>query len=237
MKRRDFLKSSLGITFSAMAFGNPSKAISYMAEENKCRPNILLIVVDDLGYGDLSSYGAKDLRTPHIDGFISEGMRFDNFYSNSPVCSPTRASMLTGRYPDMVGVPGVIRTDSDDSFGYLDNKAVLLPAVLKNAGYHTAMVGKWHLGLESPNLPNERGFDYFYGFLGDMMEDYYTHRREGFNYMRLNDKEIDPKGHAKDIFGVAANDYLKGRAGSDEPFFLYLAYHAPHPPIQPPKQR
>ena len=239
MNRRDFLKGSLGVGFGAMGLVNLSPALSALAGGNagvSPRPNVLLIAVDDLGYGDLSSYGAEDLRTPHIDGLISEGMRFDNFYSNSPVCSPTRASLLTGRYPDMAGVPGVIRTDSDDSFGYLDEGAVMLPAVLKRAGYHTAMVGKWHLGLESPNLPNERGFDHFYGFLGDMMDDYYTHRRGGFNYMRLNDKEIDPRGHATDIFSGAAIDYLKTRTDSDEPFFLYLAYNAPHTPIQPPKE-
>jgi arylsulfatase A-like enzyme len=199
-------------------------------------PNVLLILVDDLGYGDLSSYGAPDLHSPNIDSLVSAGMRFDNFYANCPVCSPTRASLLTGRYPELVGVPGVIRTHAENSWGYLDPQATLLPSLLKQAGYHTAIVGKWHLGLEAPNRPTDRGFDHFHGYLGDMMDDYYNHRRHGINYMRLNTKEIDPEGHATDLFTQWACDYLTERAKGDSPFFLYLAYNAPHTPIQPPTE-
>ena len=198
------------------------------------RPNMIVILVDDLGFGDLSSQGASDLRTPHIDRLMAHGMRLDQFYANCPVCSPTRASLLSGCYPDRVGVPGVIRTHAQDSWGYLDPTAHLLPELLHEAGYHTALVGKWHLGLESPNTPNERGFDTFHGFLGDMMDDYYNHQRHGRNYMRLNQQPIEPKGHATDLFARWASDYLVERAGSDQPFFLYLAFNAPHTPIQPP---
>jgi arylsulfatase A-like enzyme len=198
------------------------------------KPNILMILVDDLGYGDLSSYGAKDMQTPNIDKLITSGMRFDNFYANCPVCSPTRASLLTGRYPDLVGVPGVIRTHLTNNWGYLAQHAIMLPKLINRAGYHSAIVGKWHLGLESPNTPNERGFDHFHGFLGDMMDDYYNHRRHGNNYMRLNNKEIDPEGHATDLFTQWAVDYVNSCSNSSQPFFLYLAYNAPHTPIQPP---
>ncbi len=200
----------------------------------KQRPNLLVILVDDLGYGDLSCYGAEDLRTPNIDRLVASGMKFVNFYANCPVCSPTRAALLTGRYPDLVGVPGVIRTHAENNWGYLNPRAVLLPQVLKPAGYHTAIIGKWHLGLESPNTPNDRGFDFFHGFLGDMMDDYYTHRRHGFNYMRLNRQVIDPEGHATDLFTEWACEYLRSRQPG-QPFFLYLAYNAPHTPIQPPE--
>lgn len=200
------------------------------------RPNIVLILADDLGWGDLACQGAKDMRTPHLDRLASEGITFERFYANSPVCSPTRASLLTGRYPDLVGVPGVIRTHPKNSWGYLDPKAVLLPRELKKAGYATGMVGKWHLGLAKPNLPNERGFDHFHGFLGDMMDDYITHRRHGNNYMRLNAKEIDPPGHATDLFTDWACDYLQIRKGNRQPYFLYVAYNAPHTPIQPPDE-
>ena len=206
------------------------------ADEN--RPNLLVIMVDDLGYGDLSSYGATDLRSPHIDGLMKRGMTFRNFYANCPVCSPTRAALLSGRYQEMIGVPGVIRTHPENSWGYIQPDAVLLPRLFRNAGYHTAIIGKWHLGLKSPNTPNERGFDHFHGFLGDMMDDYYNHRRHGNNYMYLNQTEIDPEGHATDLFTNWANQYLRDRAqsGDGKPFLLYLAYNAPHTPIQPPKE-
>lgn len=197
-------------------------------------PNVVLILADDLGYGDLSSYGAQDLRTPNIDALMSAGVRFDRFYANSPVCSPTRAALLSGCYPDVVGVPGVIRTHEVNSWGYLSPKADLLPKPLKAAGYHTAIVGKWHLGLESPNTPIERGFDHFHGFLGDMMDDYYTHLRHGNNYMRRNRETIQAEGHATDLFTKWAVDYLNERKAERRPFFLYLAYNAPHSPIQPP---
>ena len=232
MDRREFMKTAGAGMASMVMAGRHCGAKARRSD----RPNILVILLDDLGYGDLSSYGAHDLHTPHIDALVSAGMRWNNFYANCPVCSPTRASLLTGRYPDMVGVPGVIRTHQEESWGYLSPAAVLLPRLLKPAGYHTALVGKWHLGLGSPNLPNERGFDHFHGFLGDMMDDYYTHRRFGKNYMRRNDTEIDPPGHATDLFSDWAIDYLDSRADAAEPFFLYLAYNAPHTPIQPPKE-
>jgi len=227
--RRDFLRAA-GTTAASLVISSRASA----REKTTNKPNILMILVDDLGYGDLSSYGAKDMRTPNIDKLMTSGMRFENFYANCPVCSPTRASLLTGRYPDLVGVPGVIRTHQTNNWGYLARQAVLLPKLLRRAGYHTAMVGKWHLGLESPNTPNERSFDHFHGFLGDMMDDYYNHRRHGNNYMRLNAKEIVPKGHATDLFSQWAVDYIYSRAKKTQPYFLYLAYNAPHTPIQPP---
>jgi arylsulfatase A-like enzyme len=211
---------------------------AYMDRPTAARPNILLIFTDDQGYHDVSYYGTKDLRTPHIDGLAQRGMRFDNFYANCPVCSPTRAALLTGRFQDRVGVPGVIRTNPEDSWGYLDPTVPLLPAELKKAGYHSAIVGKWHLGLELPNLPNQRGFDEFHGWLGDMMDDYVTHRRHGINYMRHNAETIDPPGHATDLFTRWSVDYIQERAKQNRdnkhPFFLYLAYNAPHFPVQPP---
>jgi len=200
------------------------------------RPNVLMILADDLGYGDLSCYGGKDIRTPNIDRIMNEGIRFTDFHANCTVSSPSRAALLTGRYPDMVGVPGVIRTHDTDNWGYLSPDAVLLPTLLKTAGYTSAIIGKWHLGLDSPNTPTEKGFDFFKGFLGDMMDDYYNHLRHGNNYMRHNQQIIDPQGHATDIFSDWAIEYLNGRKDKKEPFFLYLAYNAPHTPIQPPKE-
>jgi len=207
------------------------------AQAQTDKPNIVLIMVDDLGYGDLASYGAPDMKTPHIDRLMSRGLRFDQFYANCTVCSPTRASLMTGLYPDKAGVPGVIRQNAKDSWGYLDPAAVTLPDMLKQAGYHTALVGKWHLGLEPPNIPNDRGFDFFHGFLGDMMNDYYNHLRGGINWMRRNKEIIDVKGtHATDIFSQWSIEYINEQAKDEsKPFFLFLSYNAPHFPIQPPK--
>lgn len=198
------------------------------------KPNFLIILTDDHGYGDVSTYHASDVRTIHIDRLAAEGMLFTNMRANCTVCSPSRAALLTGRFPDRVGVPGVIRTIPADSWGYFDPSIPTLANELKKAGYHTAIVGKWHLGLESPNTPNERGFDFFHGFLGDMMESYTTHLRHGKNYMRRNQEIIDPSGHATELFSQWAIDYITERSKTGQPFFLYLAFNAPHFPIEPP---
>jgi len=200
------------------------------------RPNLLVILADDLGYGDLECYGAPDMQTPVLDKLCRTGMRFDNFYANCPVCSPTRASLLSGSYPDAVGVPGVIRTHPKNSWGYLSPNVPLLPVAAQKAGYSTAIVGKWHLGLTAPNIPTERGFDHFHGYLGDMMDDYYDHRRHGINFMRQGTQEIDPKGHATDLFAQWAVDYVTQQKDKPAPFLLYLAFNAPHSPIQPPDE-
>lgn len=230
MSRRSFLCATA-------ASASLARTATVAAESAvRARPNILMIVVDDLGYGDLSCYGSEDIRTPHVDALAASGMRFTQFYANSPVCSPTRAALLTGRFPDLAGVPGVIRTHRENSWGRLADDAILLPEVLRPAGYHSACIGKWHLGLASPNTPTERGFDFFHGWLGDMMDDYYEHRRHGNNYMRRNQEVIDPEGHATDIFTEWSVEYLEERAQESAPFFLYLAYNAPHTPIQPPQE-
>jgi arylsulfatase A-like enzyme len=214
-----------------------SLVIPLSGASDSARPNFLLIFTDDHGYGDVSTYGPADVRTPHIDRIAADGMLFTTMRANCTVCSPSRAALLTGRFADRVGVPGVIRTKPADSWGYLAPDVLTLADVLGTAGYHTALIGKWHLGLEAPNTPNQRGFAHFHGFLGDMMESYTTHQRHGENYMRRNQQVIEPKGHATDLFSDWAADYLRARAKpADQPFFLYLAYNAPHFPIEPPDE-
>jgi arylsulfatase A-like enzyme len=198
------------------------------------KPNILVILTDDLGRGEYSAFGTKDIHTPNVDRLCREGLTFQNFYANSCACSPTRAALLTGCYPDRVGVPGVLRFNENNSWGWLSPRATLLPQALKPAGYHSALIGKWHLGQESPNTPTERGFDFFQGFLEGMIEDYWTHLRGGQNFMRRNRDVIEPKGHATDLITGWACEYLEERARAKQPFFLCLAYNAPHDPIQPP---
>jgi arylsulfatase A-like enzyme len=200
------------------------------------RPNILIILADDHGYGDISLHGGPHLQTPHIDRIARDGVHLTNFYANSSVCSPSRAALMTGRFPDRVGVPGVIRTHANNSWGYFDVNAITLPDMLKKVGYHTSLFGKWHLGLTPENHPTQRGFDCFKGFLGDMMDDYYTHLRHDINYMQSDQTEIHPGGHATDLFTNWAVEHIQQRADSKEPFFTYLAYNAPHTPIQPPQE-
>lgn len=212
------------------------------------RPNVLFILADDLGFGDLSIQkpfgGAGDVRTPHIDSIFEDGLTFRNFYANCTVCSPTRAALMTGRFPSAVGVPGVIRPWPADNWGYLSPDAPTLPEKLSAADYRTALVGKWHLGGEPHNgvgnHPLKRGFQHFEGFLGGMLSDYLTHTRrypggENRNMMRRGEEVIDPEGHATDLLSDWAADYLTD-APADKPLFLYLAYNAPHTPIQPPAE-
>ncbi|RBP43827.1 arylsulfatase A-like enzyme [Roseimicrobium gellanilyticum] len=222
---------------SLCAFLFISSTASTFAAGLTAKPNFVIILTDDQGLADYSAYGTRDLRTPNMDRIFHEGMTFQNFKANSPVCSPTRASLLTGCYPDRVGVPGLVREEEPgNNWGYLAHSAVLLPKLLKPAGYHTGMVGKWNLGLSSPNIPNDRGFDFYQGFLGDMMDDYWKHLRHDVNMLRKNREVITPEGHATDLFTDWACDYIAERAKSGQPFFLYLAYNAPHDPIQPPPE-
>jgi len=228
-------KNTLPIVMTLAVVGALSGHFPVEAAEGS-RPNILCIMVDDLGYGDLSCYGGEDVRTPHIDRLAEKGLLFTDFHANCCVCSPTRASLMSGRYPELVGVPGVIRTHANNSWGYLSPDFPTLADKMKEAGYATALVGKWHLGLESPNTPNKRGFDYFHGFLCDMIDDYWKKTRHGINYMRRNEQEIDVSGHATDLFTQWAVDYIKTQAREKRPWFLYLAYNAPHTPTQPPPE-
>jgi len=211
--------------------------VAFARAAEPVKPNVIVILADDLGHGDMSAYRpGADIRTPNLDRFAAEGMRFTRMRANATVCSPTRAALMSGRYADRVGVPGLIRTEPTNTWGYFDPKVPTLANHLHDAGYHTAIVGKWNLGLTAPGTPNDRGFDLFHGFLDDMMDSYTTHRRQGHNYMRLNREVVDPAGHATDIFTAWAQEYLRERAAAKSPFFLYLAYNAPHFPMEPPAE-
>jgi arylsulfatase A-like enzyme len=225
------------LLFTALAV-SPTWATAEVSSTATPRPNFVVIFTDDHGYSDVSAYGStNDVRTPHIDSIGSGGLLFTGMRANCTVCTPSRAALLTGRNADRVGAPGVIRTEADQTWAYFDPSVPTLADELRAVGYHTALVGKWHLGLESPNTPNERGFDHFHGFLGDMMDSYTTHLRGELNYMRLNAETITPVGHATDLFSDWASAYLRERAPHPEtPFFLYLAYNAPHFPIEPPAE-
>jgi arylsulfatase A-like enzyme len=209
---------------------------SCSSNAEQLKANILVIMVDDLGFQDLSSYGSKDIKSPKIDALMSAGIRFSDFTANCCVCSPSRAAFLTGRFQDLVGVPGVVRTHDKSNWGYMDPKAVTLPDLLTKGGYRTSLIGKWHLGLKSPNLPNDRGFEVFKGFTADMMDDYWKHTRHGNKYMFHNKTPLKTQGtHATDLFTQWSIEELKAAKEDKRPFFQFLAYNAPHSPIHPPK--
>lgn len=195
------------------------------------RPNILLILTDDLGYADLSCYGSRDIRTPNIDRLAREGLRFTDFYSNAPVCSPTRAALMTGLYPQRLGIEYVFYGDRTAGKGLSPSRPTL-PSMLKAAGYRTGMAGKWHLGAEDEFSPNRHGFDEFFGFRNSD-HDYYTHRNiDGKPDLYENERPVQRDGYSTDLFAARAVEFV--RRTDERPFFLYAAFNAPHWPFQPP---
>ncbi|MBK9132726.1 MAG: sulfatase-like hydrolase/transferase [Gammaproteobacteria bacterium] len=232
-------------TDGAGAFSSLSFAVTIQSAPP---PNIVVILTDDQGYGDVAYTGlAADLETPNLDDLAAHGMRFNNFYANSSVCSPTRAALMTGRYPALVGVPGTVARDPVTNMGYFSPTGPTLPELLKSAGYTTGLIGKWHLGDylggDPHNLPTHRGFDHFHGFIG-AAGDYYTHDGSSYgwpgdNLLMLNDTVLDPASlqgiHTTDLLTQWAKDYIQERAGSSQPFMMYLAFSAPHDPVQPPQ--
>jgi len=208
------------------------------------RPNIVLFLADDLGWADVSCFGSRDIRTPNVDAMARGGVRFPRYYCNAPECTPTRTALLTGRYQQRVGgmecAIGVGNVGRYDDAEWLQKRGELgLPAtettfakILRRSGYDTACFGKWHLGYSEKFRPSQHGFDEYVAILGGNA-DYFTHREEdGTLTLYKNDKPLDRKGYATDIFADEAIAWLKRRGG--KPFFLYVPFTAPHTPIQDP---
>ena len=203
------------------------------------KPNVIIILTDDQGYGDLGCMGSKDLKTPHLDHLAAQGVRFTSMYAASPVCSPSRAALLTGRYPGNAGVRAILAGHRKASG--LTPKVPTLAAALKKEGYATGVCGKWHLGLRPECRPNANGFDEFSGFLAGCL-DYYSHifyygmSDGGFNPTHdlwENDAEVWANGeYLTERITRKSVDFI--RAHADEPFFLYVAYNAPHYPMHAP---
>ena len=216
------MRKLLLIAACAMAAAAASNVLA--AEQ---RPNIVLIVVDDLGYGDVGCYGARDVLTPQLDSLAADGARFTQMRVN-PLCGPTRASILTGLYSLETGMwrgPRRRERESASASRELKEDLKLLPQYLKEAGYATGMFGKWHLGYEAPNVPNERGFDEFVGFLGGA-HPYEPGRGEP---LQRNGRPLRDERHLTDLFTDEAIAFIESHR--DEPLCCYVAYNAVHGPL------
>jgi len=215
---------------------------SFADDAPRSRPNVVLIVSDDQGYADLGCYGSRDIKTPHLDRLAADGVRLTDFYVAWPACTPSRGALLTGRYPQRNGLYDMIRNDVVDygrqmseaeyavspemTLG-LDLRERTIGDVLHAAGYATGMIGKWDSGRAKRFLPPSRGFDEFYGFANTGI-DYYTHERYGVPSMfrGLSRTEEDKGSYATDLFRRESLAFV--RKNADRPFFLYLAFNAPH---------
>lgn len=194
------------------------------------KPNVVVFFMDDMGYADLGSYGAKDVRTPHLDRLAREGVRLTDCYAAGSLCTPTRAALMTGRYQHRVGIETVL-TARDRDKG-LSSSEPTLPRYLKNAGYATGLIGKWHLGWRREFHPNAHGFDEFFGFLSGAVG-YYSHQNEtGEHDLFENDKPVELKSYLTDEITNRAVSFIERHA--NEPFFLDVAYNATHWPFEPP---
>jgi arylsulfatase A len=195
------------------------------------RPNILIITADNLGYGDLRCYNPKStILTPSLDRFASEGVRLTDFYTASPTCTVSRACLLTGRISDRHGLanqlPGI-----EGNYGTgLDQSEILIPQLLKRAGYATGCFGKWNIGFASGSRPTERGFDEFLGHASGNI-DYYHHVYNGKHDLFRGTEPFHAEGqYAPDLFADAAIEFIERKSQSSEPWFCYLPFNSPHFP-------
>src|SRR5687767_7887022 len=202
------------------------------------RPNVVLIMTDDAGYGDFGSYGAPDVRTPNIDAIGREGVRLTDFYSNGATCTPTRAGLISGRYQQRFGLEAPLQAQGEaDWVRGLPATGGSLPQLLKQSGYATALVGKWHLGWKDEFSPKAHGFDYFFGFKSAFV-DYYQHTAGSNAPLRHdlfeNEQPVEVSGYMTDL--ITQRSILFIEKNANRPFFIDVAYSAPHWPYQPPNR-
>ncbi len=235
MKRRDILKA-----FAAMATGGYAGFPIGASAQGKSklagsRPNIIFIMADDLGYGDLACYGHPRNKTPHLDKLATEGLKFTDYHANGPMCSPTRAALLTGKYQHRFGKRFESALSAKSPHIGLPADSVTIPQVLKKAGYTTGMYGKWHLGYQPPHTPTYFGFDDFRGLLtGD--GDHISHiSRSGTEDWYHNEKIEMEEGYSSELITKHSIDFM--RRNKDKPFFLYVAHLAIHFPWQRPGEK
>jgi len=235
MKRRDFLKTSAAMAAAGYA-GWPLDALAQAKPGLEgSRPNIIFIMADDLGYGDLACYGHPRNKTPHVDKLSREGLKFTDFHANGPMCSPTRAALLTGMYQNRFGRSFETALSAKSPHIGLPTDVPTIPQLLKKAGYSTGMYGKWHLGYQAPHMPTHFGFDDFRGLLtGD--GDHISHISRSGREDWYHNEEIEMEdGYSTELITKHSIDFM--RENKDKPFFLYVAHLAIHFPWQAPSEK
>ena len=209
--------------------------LCFSCTKKEQKPNILVIIADDAGWNDVGYHGSK-IETPNIDFLAQHGVQLNRFYV-APTCSPSRAAFLTGMPASRIGIIAPISGESEKT---LPDTVITLPQAMQKAGYETALMGKWHLGLNPESGPGAYGFDYSYGFLHGQIDQYAHTYKNGDRSWHRNGKFIDEQGHATDLITSEAISWLKEKRDPSQPFFLQVAYSAPHIPLQEParwKQR
>ena len=230
MKRREFIKCIAGVAVTA-AFSNSGCSMANPGGNSRSmdRPNIILIMADDLGYGDIGCYGNKIISTPNIDTLARGGMKFTDYHSNCPVCSPTRAALLTGRYQQRCGIEGVVTAAKHRHTG-MALEEVTFAEVLKRRGYATGIFGKWHLGYNVEFNPARQGFDEFRGYVSGNV-DFHSHiDQAGFDDWWKNLEKVPEEGYTTDLITKHGIDFIERH--KNKPFCLYLPHEAPHYPYQ-----
>ncbi|UCH11801.1 MAG: arylsulfatase [Fidelibacterota bacterium] len=231
----------MGLGTAALATPGWVRALGqFTTTEAANRPNIILIMADDMGFSDVGCYGGE-IHTPNIDGLAADGIRFTNFY-NAARCCPTRAALLTGLYPHQAGIGGMVsRPDNPKPpgpyQGYLNDQCVTIAEVLRGAGYHTLMSGKWHVGESKPHWPLDRGFERYFGLINGAANyfDFTKGKAPGRKRVIAIDDQpyVPPKEgfYLTDAISEYAVNYLAEYGHQDQPFFLYVSYTAPHWPL------
>lgn len=196
------------------------------------RPNVIIIYTDDQGWADVNIYGSKDLYTPNMDALARSGVRFMNFYAAAPICSPSRASLLTGRYPQRAGLATMASSKEGDPG--MPGSQYTMGELFKNAGYKTAVIGKWHMGYTPDTEPNAQGFDYAFGFMGGCIDNYshffYWDGPNRHDLWRNGQEVYEPGRYFPDLMVEEAGKFME--ANRHVPFFLYWAINNPHYPLQ-----
>src|SRR5688572_11132565 len=202
------------------------------AAAQSTRPNVIFILSDDQGVSDLNCYGSKDLYTPNLDKLAANGVRFSQFYAAAPVCSPSRAALLTGRYPQRAGLAS--NASSTEGIAGMPGEQVTLGEMFKTGGYKTAHIGKWHIGYSKETMPNQQGFDHSFGFMGGCIDNFsHFFYWDGPNRHDLwrNGKEIyEPGKYFPDLMVEEAGMFME--QNTQQPFFIYFALNTPHYPLQ-----